>query len=74
MAEQLGQSFDQYWNSALSKPIQQFLWRQPERQELDEARQRLRGYLAQARARQKTLYDRLHTYRDDPRLDLGCAS
>jgi len=70
VAEQLGQSFDQYWNSALSKPIQQFLWRQPERQELDEARQRLRGYLAQARARQKTLYDRLHTYRDDPRLDL----
>ncbi|MDU9411210.1 phospholipase D family protein [Pseudomonas sp. zfem005] len=70
VAEQLGQSFDQYWNSALSKPIQQFLWRQPQRQELDEARQRLRGYLAEARVQQKTLYDRLHTYRDDPRIDL----
>lgn len=68
VAEQLAQSFDQYWNSALSKPIQQFVYREPSQQDLAEARQRLRGYLAQARVKQKRLYDRLLAYRHNPQL------
>lgn len=68
VADQLAHSFDQYWNSALSKPIQQFLRTAPSEHDLDEARQRLRGYLAQARVQQKDLYQRLRAYRDNPRL------
>ncbi len=68
VAEQLGQSFDQYWNSALSKPIQQFLRWAPDQRDLARARQRLRGYLATARVEQKALSDRLQAYREEPRL------
>ena len=68
VAEQLGQSFDQYWNSALSKPVQQFLWRAPDEHDLAQARQHLRGYLAEARVKQKSLSERLRAYRERPRL------
>ena len=34
VAEQLGHSFDQYWNSALSKPIDEFLSQQTDRQRI----------------------------------------
>ncbi|MBA1204056.1 phospholipase D family protein [Pseudomonas capeferrum] len=70
VAEQLGHSFDQYWNSALSKPIGDFLWRQPDASDLRASRQRLEASLAQARIERKTLYDRLMAYRSKPRLDL----
>ncbi|MEK1906441.1 MAG: phospholipase D family protein [Pseudomonas sp.] len=69
VAEQLGHSFDQYWNSALSKPIQQFVWRQPTAQALAQARQRLRGSIAQARADQNPLHKRLLAYRHAPQLE-----
>lgn len=68
VAEQLAHSFDQYWNSALSKPIQQFLRWAPDRRDLAEARQRLRGSMAEARVTQRELYERLQAYRREPRL------
>lgn len=69
VAEQLGHGFDQYWNSALSRPIGDFLWRQPDANDLRESRQRLEASLAEARTRHKALYDRLMAYRTQPRLD-----
>ena len=69
VAEQLAHSFDQYWNSALSKPVQQFVWRQAKPAEVEQSRQRLRGYLARARLEQKTLYERLLAYRHTPQLE-----
>ena len=69
VAEQLGHSFDQYWNSSLSRPIGDFLWRQPDADDLRESRQRLEASLAEARTRHKALYDRLMAYRTQPRLD-----
>ncbi|HLD66427.1 MAG TPA: phospholipase D family protein [Pseudomonas sp.] len=68
VAEQLGQSFDQYWNSALSKPIQQFVWRQPSTPALDALRRALDTSLEQARRSQQPLYDRLMAYQQRPQL------
>ncbi|MDH0896557.1 MULTISPECIES: phospholipase D family protein [unclassified Pseudomonas] len=68
VAEQLAHSFDQYWNSALSKPIQQFLLWAPDQRDLAKARQGLHRYLDKAKVEQQELYQRLHTYRQEPRL------
>ncbi|MFJ4344870.1 phospholipase D family protein [Pseudomonas sp. NPDC089401] len=70
VAEQLGHSFDQYWNSALSRPITDFLWREPDADDLRASRQRLEVSLAQARVQRKALYDRLMAYQTQPRLDV----
>lgn len=70
VAEQLGHGFDQYWNSALSRPIGDFLWRQPDADDLRASRQRLEVSLAEARVRRKALYDRLMAYQSQPRLDV----
>ncbi|MCW2269054.1 phospholipase D family protein [Pseudomonas sp. JUb96] len=70
VAEQLGHSFDQYWNSALSKPIGDFLLTQPDASDLRASRQRLEAYLADARIKRKPLYDRLMAYQTQPRLDV----
>jgi len=70
VAEQLGHSFDQYWNSALSRPIGDFLWRQPDADDLFASRQRLEVSLAEARVERKALYDRLMAYQSQPRLDV----
>lgn len=69
VARDLSQSFDQYWNSALSKPIQQFVWKQPDDKDLGKARQGLRDYLKKARAEQPVLSERLLEYRDKPQLE-----
>ncbi len=69
IAEQLGHSFDQYWNSALSRPITDFLWHQPNASDLRTSRHRLEVSLAEARTRRKVLYDRLMAYQSQPRLD-----
>ncbi|AXO90568.1 phospholipase D family protein [Pseudomonas parafulva] len=69
VAEQLGHSFDQYWNSALSRPIGDFLWRTPDADDLHSSRQRLEVWLAQAREKHPALYDRLMAYQTEPRLD-----
>lgn len=68
VAEQLGHSFDQYWNSALSRPITDFLWQAPDADDLRASRQRLEVSLAQARVQRKALYDRLMSYQSQPRL------
>jgi putative cardiolipin synthase len=68
VAEQLGHSFDQYWNSALSRPITDFLWQAPDAEDLRASRQRLEVSLAQARVQRKALYDRLMSYQSQPRL------
>ncbi|RWU26784.1 phospholipase [Pseudomonas alkylphenolica] len=68
VAEQLGHSFDQYWNSALSQPIEDFLWRKPDADDLQASRQRLEASLAEARIKHKDLYDRLMAYQTNPRL------
>lgn len=68
IADQLGHSFDQYWNSALSRPIDDFLWREPDADALKTSRQRLDASLAQARVERKALYDRLMAWQRAPRL------
>ena len=70
VAEQLGHSFDQYWNSALSRPITDFLWREPDANDLRASRHRLEVSLAEARTQRKALYDRLMAYQSQPRLDV----
>ncbi|WP_371924717.1 phospholipase D family protein [Pseudomonas sp. R5(2019)] len=70
VAEQLGHSFDQYWNSALSRPIGDFLYRQPTQQDLLETRKRLEQSLAEAKVQRKALYDRLMAYQTKPQLSV----
>ncbi|MNZ60279.1 putative cardiolipin synthase YbhO [compost metagenome] len=70
VAEQLGHSFDQYWNSALSQPINDFLLVDPDANDLSASRQRLEDYLARAQVERKALYDRLMAYKARPRLDI----
>ncbi|MBK3868925.1 phospholipase D family protein [Pseudomonas stutzeri] len=68
VAEQLAQSFDEYWNDQLSVPIQHFLWQQPRQASLDKARQKLRDYLQQARHENSEQYRRLMRYKQRPQL------
>jgi putative cardiolipin synthase len=68
VAEQLAQSFDQYWNNQLSVPIQRFLWWQPKPSGLDKARKQLRDYLQQARQDNSEQYQRLMQYKQRPQL------
>lgn len=70
VAEQLGHGFDQYWNSALSRPIGEFLWHKPDADDLHASRRRLEVSLAEARTQRKALYDRLMAYQSQPRLDI----
>lgn len=70
VAEQLGHSFDQYWNSALSRPIGDFMLRQPDADDLRASRERLEASLEEARVKRKALYERLMAYRTQPRLQV----
>ncbi|QQZ41974.1 phospholipase D family protein [Pseudomonas sp. SK3(2021)] len=70
VAEQLGHSFDQYWNSALSKPIGEFLSRLPSARELANTRLRLEQSLGEAQQQNHALFQELKTYRTQPRMDL----
>ncbi|WP_457968967.1 phospholipase D family protein [Pseudomonas sp. R4-84] len=69
VAEQLGHSFDQYWNSALSKPIEQFMAHRPTAQDLADSRLRLQASLDQTHKENQALYQQLTTYKTQPRLD-----
>lgn len=69
VAEQLGHSFDQYWNSALSKPIDEFL-SQPSAKDLAKTRAQLEASLEQNRRENHALFQQLMSYRTEPRLDL----
>src|SRR5690606_29402775 len=68
VAEQLAQSFDQYWNNQLSVPIQHFLWRKPQQADLGKARQQLQEYLARAQRENGEQYRRLLAYRQHSQL------
>jgi putative cardiolipin synthase len=68
VAEQLGHSFDQYWNSALSKPIEQFLSTKPTTKDLNNTRTRLEESLEETRKQNHALYLQLMTYTTHPRL------
>ena len=68
VAEQLGHSFDQYWNSTLSKPIADFMYFLPTVKDLAEARRKLERSLEQAHQQHKALYERLMAYQTEPRL------
>lgn len=68
VAEQLAHSFDQYWNSSLSKPITDFLYWPPGPEDLGKARARLSASLEQSRTEHKALYDRLMEYRRTPHM------
>ncbi|AJO81445.1 phospholipase D family protein [Pseudomonas sp. MRSN 12121] len=69
VAEQLGHSFDQYWNSALSKPIGEFLSRLPSARELANTRLRLQQSLEEAEQQHHALFQELKAYRTQPRMD-----
>jgi putative cardiolipin synthase len=68
VAAQLGRSFDQYWNSALSQPISDLVLNKPTAQDLAESRQRLEQSLQASRAENGALYSHLMTYRSQPQI------
>lgn len=68
VSRQLADSFDLYWNHALSIPIQQFLRRPPSRAELDEARRQIDLYLQAEREKNTPRYSRLMTELQEPQL------
>ncbi|EJM80607.1 MULTISPECIES: phospholipase D family protein [unclassified Pseudomonas] len=70
VAEQLGHSFDQYWNSALSKPIDEFLSSRPTQKDLQNTRTRLEESLEETRKQNHALYQQLMTYTTNPRMDI----
>ena len=70
VAEQLGHSFDQYWNSALSQPIGDFVSTRLSTQELAQARAVLEASLKRAKQSNPTLYQQLASYETNPQLDV----
>ncbi|BCX68763.1 phospholipase D family protein [Pseudomonas izuensis] len=68
VAEQLGHGFDEYWNSALSKPIEQFLFTMPTNKDLKNTRTRLDESLEETRKQNHALYQQLMSYTTHPRL------
>ncbi|MHC8364302.1 phospholipase D family protein [Pseudomonas sp. ZT5P21] len=70
VAEQLGHGFDQYWNSALSKPIEEFLSSKPTQKDLQNTRTRLEESLEETRKQNQALYQQLMTYTTNPRMDI----
>ena len=69
VAEQLGHSFDQYWNSALSQSISDFQINKPTAQDLLKSRQRLEQSLQSSRTEHRALYDHLMTYQTRPQFE-----
>ncbi|MHB9799844.1 phospholipase D-like domain-containing protein [Pseudomonas sp. MT3] len=69
VAQSLGVSFDQYWNSTLSRPIEDYLWSRPGKKELDGVRRRLDRYLERARVKRSGYIARLNLSSNRPHLD-----
>jgi len=69
VAQQLGHSFDQYWNSALSQQISDFVLNKPTADDLQQSRQRLEQSLQSTRIENQALYNHLMTYRTKPQLE-----
>ena len=72
VARQLGYSFDQYWNSSLSRPIGE-LYGRLTRKDLSKARRQLDAALVKSREANRPLYDRLMSYRDRPQMNVWRA-
>ena len=70
VAEQLGHSFDQYWNSALSQPIGNFASSNLSVHELGKARKKLEASLKRAQQRNPALFQELASYETNPQLDV----
>ena len=70
VAEQLGHSFDQYWNSALSQPIGDFASSNLSVHELGKARKKLEASLKRAQQRNPALFQELASYETNPQLDV----
>ena len=70
VAEQLGHSFDQYWNSALSQPIGDFASSNLSVHELGKARKKLEASLKRAQQRNPALFQELASYETSPQLDV----
>ena len=68
VAQQLGHSFDQYWNSTLSRPIAEFMYFLPTVKDLAKSRKRLEASLEESRQKHHALYDRLMAYQTQPRM------
>ncbi|MFF7706533.1 phospholipase D-like domain-containing protein [Pseudomonas sp. NPDC007930] len=67
VARELGYSFDQYWNSRLSRPIGE-VYGEAGGKALENLRQTLRASLAEASVKRKALYERLMRYQQQPQL------
>jgi len=74
VAADLAQSFDQYWNHSLSKPIQNFLHSSPDRQALEETRERLRLELAELDGSEDEHHLRLTRFQREPKLQQWLTS
>ena len=70
VAEQLGHSFDQHWNSALSQPIGDFASSNLSVHELGKARKKLEASLKRAQQRNPALFQELASYETNPQLDV----
>jgi len=70
VAEQLGHSFDQYLNSALSQPIGDFVSSHVSAHELSKARKKLDASLKRAQQRNTELYQQLASYETNPQLEV----
>ena len=69
VAAQLEYSFDEYWNSVLSKPIEQFISFKPSSKDLKDLRTRLDASLEATRTQKHALYQQLMSYTTQPRLN-----
>ncbi|PVZ15334.1 Phosphatidylserine/phosphatidylglycerophosphate/cardiolipin synthase [Pseudomonas sp. URIL14HWK12:I9] len=69
VAQQLGYSFDQYWNSRLSRPIGEVYGAPSSSKALARLRTDLQVSLKQAQVKRKALYDRLMAWQQRPLLD-----
>ncbi len=68
VAEQLANSFNQYWNHSLSVPIRQFLHSPPTAAELSETRQQIVTYLQAEQSKETPRYKRLMLDLQEPLL------
>ncbi|MEB0205048.1 phospholipase D family protein [Pseudomonas sp. CCC3.1] len=70
VAEQLGHSFDQYWNSALSQPIGDFVSSRLSHRELSQARTALEASLKKSKLAHQALFQQLAAYETHPQMEV----
>lgn len=70
VSQDLATSFDQYWNHALSQPIENLASKDPKQVELKAWRQALEQNLQQQRVAHADIYARLTRYKDERQLPI----